>query len=313
MSSFSDFKNKAKSSISDLSKALESIEGKKDYKDDRFWRATPDKSGNGYAVIRFLPAPKQEELPFIKLYSHAFQGKNGWFIENCLTTSGAKCPVCELNNELWNSGIESDKNIARERKRKLSYISNILVIKDESNPQNEGKVFLFKYGIKIFDKIKEAMYPEFKDESAMDPFNFWAGADFKLKIRKVAGYTNYDKSEFSPASPLLGGDDAKLEAIWNKQYPLNEFVSPKNFKDYATLKTRLYEILGDDVRSGVMDNQSRAEDETIENPFNDSKDEKAAKSRGKTSASGKKQEPSPTDEPGEEMDSLSYFQKLAGD
>ena len=154
------------------------------------------------------------------------------------------------------------------------------------------------------------MYPEFKDESAMDPFNFWAGADFKLKIRKVAGYTNYDKSEFSPASPLCGGDDAKLEAIWNKQYPLNEFVSPKNFKDYATLKTRLYEILGDDVRSGVMDNQSRAEDETIETPF-DSKEEKAAKSRGKTS--GKKQEPSPTDEPGEEMDSLSYFQKLAGD
>lgn len=302
MSSFSDFKKKSKSSISDLTKALESLDGKKDYKDDRLWRPEPDKAGNGYAVIRFLPAPKNEELPFVKMYSHAFQGKSGWFIENCLTTNGGKCPVCELNNELWNSGIDTDKNIARERKRKLTYISNILVIKDEANPQNEGKVFLFKYGVKIFDKIKEAMYPEFKDEQAIDPFNFWSGADFKLKIRKVAGYTNYDKSEFAPQSPLFGGDDAKLEALWNKQYSLQEFIAPKNFKEYGALKTRLYEILGDDIRSSVMENTSRAEDESEENPFD-------APSR--TKASPKKQEPAPTDEPGEEMDSLSYFQKLA--
>ena len=267
MSSFSDFKKKSKSSISDLTKALESLDGKKDYKDDRLWRPEPDKAGNGYAVIRFLPAPKNEELPFVKMYSHAFQGKSGWFIENCLTTNGGKCPVCELNNELWNSGIETDKNIARERKRKLTYISNILVVKDEANPQNEGKVFLFKYGVKIFDKIKEAMYPEFKDEQAIDPFNFWSGADFKLKIRKVAGYTNYDKSEFAPQSPLFGGDDAKLEALWNKQYSLQEFIAPKNFKEYGALKTRLYEILGDDIRSSVMENTSRAEDESEENPF----------------------------------------------
>lgn len=302
MSSFSDFKKKSKSSISDLTKALESLDGKKDYKDDRLWRPEPDKAGNGYAVIRFLPAPKNEELPFVKMYSHAFQGKSGWFIENCLTTNGGKCPVCELNNELWNSGIDTDKNIARERKRKLTYISNILVIKDEANPQNEGKVFLFKYGVKIFDKIKEAMYPEFKDEQAIDPFNFWSGADFKLKIRKVAGYTNYDKSEFAPQSPLFGGDDAKLETLWNKQYSLQEFIAPKNFKEYGALKTRLYEILGDDIRSSVMENTSRAEDESEENPFD-------APSR--TKPSPKKQEPAPTDEPGEEMDSLSYFQKLA--
>jgi hypothetical protein len=237
------------------------------------------------------------------MYSHAFQGKGGWFIENCLTTNGGKCPVCELNNELWNSGIETDKNIARERKRKLTYISNILVVKDEANPQNEGKVFLFKYGVKIFDKIKEAMYPEFKDEQAIDPFNFWSGADFKLKIRKVAGYTNYDKSEFAASSPLFGGDDAKLEALWNKQYSLQDFVAPKNFKEYSALKSRLYEILGDDIRSTLMENTSRAEDESEEpNPFD-------APSR--TKPSPKKQEPAPTDEPGEEMDSLSYFQKLA--
>jgi hypothetical protein len=303
MSSFNDFKKKSKSSISDLTKALESLDGKKDYKDDRLWRPEPDKSGNGYAVIRFLPAPKNEELPFVKMYSHAFQGKGGWFIENCLTTNGGKCPVCELNNELWNSGIETDKNIARERKRKLTYISNILVVKDEANPQNEGKVFLFKYGVKIFDKIKEAMYPEFKDEQAIDPFNFWSGADFKLKIRKVAGYTNYDKSEFAASSPLFGGDDAKLEALWNKQYSLQDFVAPKNFKEYSALKSRLYEILGDDIRSTLMENTSRAEDESEEpNPFD-------APSR--TKPSPKKQEPAPTDEPGEEMDSLSYFQKLA--
>ena len=300
--SFSDFKKKAKTSISDLTKALESLDGKKDYKDDRLWRPEPDKSGNGYAVIRFLAAPKDEELPFVKVYSHAFQGKSGWFIENCLTTNGGKCPVCELNNELWNSGIESDKNIARERKRKLTYVSNILVIKDEANPHNEGKVFLFKYGVKIFDKIKEAMYPEFKDEAAIDPFNFWTGADFKLKIRKVAGYTNYDKSEFAPASPLFGGDDAKLEALWNKQYSLQEFVAPKNFQEYGDLKTKLYSTLGDDIRSSVMENQTRAEDEETQNPFD-------APSRSKSPP--KKKEPAPTDEPGEEMDSLSYFQKLA--
>lgn len=304
MSSFSDFKKKSKSSISDLTKALESLDGKKDYKDERLWRPEPDKAGNGYAVIRFLPAPKDEELPFVKVYSHAFQGKGGWFIENCLTTNGGKCPVCELNNELWNSGIEDDKNIARARKRKLTYVSNILVVKDEANPQNEGKVFLFKYGVKIFDKIKEAMYPEFKDEEAVDPFNFWTGADFKLKIRKVAGYTNYDKSEFAPASPLFGGDDAKLESLWNKQYSLKEFVDPKNFKEYNALKTRLYEILGDDIRSSAMENDSRAEDESEQNPFD-------APSRSKPSPKKQDTSPPPTDEPDEEMDTLSYFQKLA--
>jgi len=174
-------------------------------------------------------------------------------------------------------------------------------LKDQANPQNEGKVFLFKYGVKIFDKIKEAMYPEFKDENAIDPFNFWTGADFKLKMRKVAGYTNYDKSEFAPASPLFGGDDAKLEALWNKQYSLQEFVAPKNFKEYTELKTKLYNILGDDIRSGVQEKDTRAEDES-ENPFD-------APSRPKPTQ--KKQEKAPTDEPDEETDSLSYFQKLA--
>ena len=182
--------------VSALSDKMEKMNDKKSYKDDRYWRPELDKSSNGYAVIRFLPAPGDEELPFARLYTHGFQGKGGWFIENCPTTIGGKCPLCEVNNDLWNSGLESDKDIARQRKRRLSYISNILVVSDPSNPQNEGKVFLYKYGKKIFDKIQESMKPEFADETPVDPFDFWKGANFKLKVRKVAGYINYDKSEF---------------------------------------------------------------------------------------------------------------------
>ena len=187
-------KNNAKGSLESLQQKLEETNKTNSYKDDRLWRAELDKSSNGYAEIRFLPAPKNEDLPWAKLYSHAFKGPGGWYIENSLTTKGGKDPVSEMNSQLWNSGLDSDKDIARERRRKLQYISNIYVISDPANPQNEGKVFLYKYGKKIFDKINEAMNPEFQDEEAVNPFNFWTGATFKLKVRKVAGYVNYDKS-----------------------------------------------------------------------------------------------------------------------
>jgi len=210
--------------------------------DERLWKLEVDKAGNGYAVIRFLPAPDGEELPWAKVWSHAFQGPGGWYIENSLTTLGQKDPVSEYNRLLWNSGNDADKDLARKQKRKLSYISNIYVVKDPTNPQNEGKVFLYKFGKKIFDKITAAMQPEFEDEEAIDPFDFWQGAHFKLKAKNVAGYRNYDSSEFSAVSPLLDDDDA-LEAIWKKQYPLAEFTAADQFKSYDVLQQRLDSVL----------------------------------------------------------------------
>ena len=210
--------------------------------DERLWKLEVDKAGNGYAVIRFLPAPDQEELPWAKVWSHAFQGPGGWYIENSLTTLGGKDPVSEYNRLLWNSGNDADKDLARKQKRKLSYISNIYVVKDPTNPQNEGKVFLYKFGKKIFDKITAAMQPEFEDETAIDPFDFWQGANFKLKAKNVAGYRNYDSSEFAASSPLLDDDDA-LEALWKKQYPLVEFTAADQFKAYDVLQQRLDSVL----------------------------------------------------------------------
>ena len=210
--------------------------------DERLWKLEVDKAGNGYAVIRFLPAPNGEELPWAKVWSHAFQGPGGWYIENSLTTLGQKDPVSEYNRLLWNSGNDADKDLARKQKRKLSYISNIYVVKDPTNPQNEGKVFLYKFGKKIFDKITAAMQPEFEDETAIDPFDFWQGANFKLKAKNVAGYRNYDSSEFAASSPLLDDDDA-LEALWKKQYPLVEFTAADQFKAYDVLQQRLDSVL----------------------------------------------------------------------
>jgi hypothetical protein len=245
--SFKDMKNRSKSGIADLMKKLEGGV-KKDYKDDRFWRPEQDKMGNGFAVIRFLPEIQGEDCPWVEFLSHSFQGPGGWYIENSRRTLGEKDPCGELNSQLWNSGSEEDKNIARQRAQKKNYVSNILVLKDEANPQNEGKVFLYKYGKKIFEKIKEKMQPEFKDEDPINPFDPWSGCNFKLKIRKVGGFTNYDKSEFDSQSALFGGDDEKIEKIWKQQYSLAEFVAPENFKSYDELKKRLYEVLGGDIR-----------------------------------------------------------------
>jgi hypothetical protein len=293
--SFSDFKKKSKSSIEQLAKKLEEDIGtKKNYKDDRFWRPELDKTGSGFAIIRFLPAGGNEDIPWAKMYSHAFKGKGGWYIENCPTAMGQKCPVCEINNELWNSGIESDKNIARDRKRKLNYISNILVVSDPANPQNDGKVFLFKYGKKIFDKIQEAMKPDFQDEKPVNPFDLWGGSNFRMKIRNVAGYVNYDKSEFDSPSALFDSDDKKLEALWNKLYPLKEFTDPSNFKSYDELKKKVNMVLGSNIRE-TDTSTSTAEDDmdAIVPPKNSSK---------KASI-----------ESDDDMDAMSYLEKLANE
>ena len=250
MSSFANLKRN-RSSMDKLTKAIEastqsnSEAGSKD--DTRMWQPSVDKSGNGMAVIRFLPAPAvdgDEALPWVRVFSHGFQGPGGWYIDNCLTTLNEKCPVCEHNNTLWNSGIEANKDVARKQKRKLSYIANILVVSDPSNPENEGQIKLFKFGKKIFDKITEAMNPEFADESPVNPFDMWEGANFKLKIRNVEGYRNYDKSEFADKSALLEGDDAKLEELWKKEFSLKEFTEKKQFKPYDQLKSRLDKVLG---------------------------------------------------------------------
>ena len=241
--------------VSELAKVAEP-QKQQSYQDDRFWKPELDKSGNGYAVFRFLPAVQDEDLPWARLWSHAFQGPGGWLIENSLTTLNKKCPISEANSLLWNSGVEADKEIARKRKRKLSYYANILIVSDSKHPENEGQVKLYRFGKKIFDKITEAMKPEFEDETPINPFDFWEGANFKLKIRKVDGYWNYDKSEFEGPSAVFDNDEA-IEELWNKQFPLKPFLAPENFKSYDELKAKL-----DKVLTGVR-NTGTAEDVAI--------------------------------------------------
>jgi len=215
-------------------------------KSDNYWKPEVDKAGNGMAVIRFLPASAtdgDDALPWVKIFSHGFQGPGGWLIDNCLTTSNQQCPVCEHNSTLWNSGIEANKDIVRKQKRKLNYIANVYIVSDPKHPENEGQVKLFKFGKKIFDKLTEAMNPQFADETAINPFDLWKGANFKLKIRKVEGYQNYDKSEFESASPL-SDDDSKMEAIWKKEHSLSALLKEGEFKSYEQLKGRLDKVLG---------------------------------------------------------------------
>ena len=243
MASFKDLKKNRMSNLESLSKQVEKLAEKPSYGDDRIWKCERDKSGNGYAVIRFLPATADEDTPWVQLWSHGFKGPGGWYIENSLTTLGKDDPVSKANTSLWNSGIDSDKDLARARKRKLSYYSNILVLEDALNKENEGKVMLFRYGKKIFEKITGVMNPEFKDETPLNPFDFWEGADFKIKIRQVDGYVNYDKSEFASSTKLHDGDDAKCEEVWKQQYKLQELVSPDNFKSYQELEARFHTVI----------------------------------------------------------------------
>ena len=241
--------------ISKLVQAAEAVGGSGESKyqpDERIWKPTVDKAGNGYAVIRFLPASEGAELPWVRYWDHGFKGPTGlWYIENSLTSIGQPDPVGELNSRLWNSGIESDKDKARVQKRRLHYVTNILVLQDPSNPQNEGKVFLYQFGKKIFDKIMDVMQPSFADETPVNPFDFWDGADFKLKIRNVEGYRNYDKSEFSSASALYESDESKLETVYNQLHNLSEYTDPKNYKSYDELKAKLMRVLGEEVDMGA--------------------------------------------------------------
>ena len=242
--------------ISQLVKAAEAVGGgtgeKKNYGDDRIWKPTVDKAGNGYAVLRFLPAGEGQDLPWARYWDHGFKGPTGmWYIENSLTSIGQSDPLGELNSRLWNTGLEEDKETARKQKRRLHYVVNALVVEDPSSPQNEGKIVLYKFGKKIFDKIMDVMQPSFADEKAVNPFDFWEGANFKLKIRQVEGYRNYDKSEFASASALYESDEAKLETVYNSIHNLSEFTDPKNYKSYDELKAKLAKVLGEESSMGA--------------------------------------------------------------
>lgn len=306
--SFSDLKKQSKlgNLTAKLVKEVEKMNTSSGSSDDRLWKLDVDKSGNGYAVIRFLPAPNGEDLPFVKLYSHAFQGPGGWFIENSLTTLGQKDPVSELNSELWNNGTDAGKELARKQKRKLTYVSNIYVVKDPANPANEGKVFLFKYGKKIFDKLTAAMQPEFEDEEAIDPFDFWQGANFKLKAKNVAGYRNYDSSEFAAAAPLLDDDDA-MEGVWKKQYSLAELTAADQFKSYDDLKKRLDYVLGNKGTPRYQDPEDLDEDNTRGSTRELTEDLREELSNLKPTRRVAAVEED------EDDDTLSYFAKLASD
>jgi hypothetical protein len=245
-----DFSKMKKSSgnLDKLKTAVEALNASSEGASDKekFWRPEVDKAGNGMATIRFLPASPadgEDGLPWVKIFGHGFQGPGGWLIDNCLTTKNQQCPVCEHNSTLWNSGIEANKEIVRKQKRKLNYVANVYIVSDPKHPENEGKVMLFKFGKKIFDKITEAMNPQFEDEQAINPFDLWKGANFKLKIRKVEGYQNYDKSEFESPSALLDDDD-ELEKVWKSEHSLSELVADKEFKSYDALKERLEKVLG---------------------------------------------------------------------
>ena len=315
---FKDLKSTSKTSYQTLAGEMEKM-GKKSesYKDDRFWKPALDKMNNGYAVLRFLPAAEGEDLPWARIWTHGFRGVGGWYIENSLTTIGLKDPVSEMNSQLWQTGSDSDKNLARDRKRRLSYISNVLIVSDPKNPENEGKIFLFKYGKKIFEKVQEAMQPQFPGEKPVNPFDFWSGANFELKIREVGGFVNYDKSAFSACTPLLGGDDKALEALWKKEYGLKEFTDTKNFKSYDELKSRLNQVLGADIRvvgesSKYAAGGAALADSTWSSTNEDDDTPPAPPSKFRAAQS----KPIPTKAKAQDEDTedaLSYFEKLAGD
>jgi hypothetical protein len=303
--SFEKLKANRLASIEKLVSAVEDIGEKKTYGDDRLWKPTVDKAGNGYAVIRFLPAAESEDLPWVRYWDHGFKGPTGrWYIENSLTSIGQDDPLSELNSQLWNSGREEDKELVRQRKRRLHYVANILVISDSANPQNEGKVFLYKFGKKIFDKVMDVMQPQFEDEKPINPFDFWGGANFKLKIRNVEGYRNYDKSEFDSVTEIFDGDEEKLKTLYDNLHELKSFVDPSNYKTYAELKKKLYEVLGEEDIANTFSVEQTAElNETREGNV----DAPAPTPMSEDQASG----PPKTEGGGEEEDTLAYFAKLA--
>ena len=302
MVNFADLKKNRSDSFNKLNDQLKNMNSSYNSDDDKFWKPDVDKAGNGYAVLRFLPAPPGEEFPFVRMYDHGFQGPGGWYIENSLTTLNQDDPVSEYNSQLWNSGIESNKEIVRKQKRRLSFISNVYVVKDPANPHNEGKVFLFKYGKKIFEKLSDKMTPQYPGEVPANPFDLWEGADFQLKIRNYEGYRNYDKSEFAAQAPL-SNDDAALEEIWKSEMSLKELVDPKNFKSYAELKAKLYKVLGLDGRSHAP-TVSAAEDDSVEMNFTPKFKDRPAPTMEQSSS------PSMSSD---DDDDMAFFKNLADD
>ena len=296
-------------SLDKLRQAMESAspssEGaKKSYQDDTMWKPELDKTGNGYAVVRFLPTPEGEEMPWVSYFDHGFQGPGGWYIEKSLTTLNKKDPVSEYNTQLWNTGIEANKEIARKQKRRLHYVSNVYVVSDPKNPDNEGKVFKYRYGKKIFEQLKEAISPAFEDEQAINPFDLREGANFKIKIRKVDGYWNYDKSEFDSVAPLFD-DEEKLNTIYNSVHSLSDVIAPSEFKSYEELKEKLDRVLG---LTGSVSNstaESVAED-LDEVPWSDVNKETVAEEPVISSAEASLSS-------SEDDDAMDYFKKLAQD
>ena len=311
--SFAALKKNSASSFDKLTQELDKISNseKSGGADDRLWKPELDKSGNGYAVIRFLPAPEGEDMPWAKVFSHAFQGPGGWYIENSLTTINKSDPVGDLNRQLWNSGRDSDKEVARKQKRKLSYYSNIYVVRDPLHPENEGRVFLFKYGKKIHDKIIAAMQPEFEDETPINPFDFWQGADFKLKIKKVAGYWNYDSSEFASQSTLGNFEDEKLEAIYAKQHSLTAFTDPSNFKTFDELEKRLAAVLTAKSQSPRVDMETQEDEAVFDTPMGGGFNSPDITPRAAAPAPVREEPVQPKSSSNDEDDALSFFANLA--
>ena len=306
MVNFADLKKNRTDSFSKLNDQLQKLnQGYNNSDEGNFWKPEVDKAGNGYAVLRFLPAPGGEDMPFVRIYDHGFQGPGGWYIENSLTTLGQDDPVSEYNTQLWNSGIESNKEIVRKQKRRLSYTSNVYIVSDPANPQNEGKVFLYKYGKKIFEKLNDLMNPKYPGETAVNPFDLWEGADFQLKIRNYEGYRNYDKSEFTSPAPLMK-DDAAMEEVWNSQHSLKELVDPKNFKSYAELKAKLYKVLALDGSKHAPTGRA-AEDDSAEMNFTPKFKERSAPAMEESSS------PMQSKFTDDDDDDMSFFKNLADD
>ncbi len=265
-------------------------------RDENLWKPTVDKAGNGYAVVRFLPS--DQEVPWVRYWDHGFKGPTGkWYIERSLTSIGQQDPLGEHNAKLWNSGNEEDRETVRKQKRRLHYVVNIMVLSDPSAPQNEGKVFKYQFGKKIFDKIQDLMQPQFPGEVPVDPFDLWEGADFQLKIRQVEGYRNYDRSEFKAPSPLLGGDEVQLQATMNQLHKIDSYIDPAEYKSYDQLQTKLLEVLGETAPRTVK--QEVAMDTVDDVPF--------------AASSTPAPAPATAEVAGDEGDddAMSYFQKLA--
>jgi len=304
MVNFADLKKNRNSSFNKLNEQLSKMNqgGYSNEDEGKYWKPEVDKAGNGFAVLRFLPAPAGEDMPFVRIWDHGFQGPTGqWYIENSLTTIGLPDPVSEYNSELWNTGIEANKEIVRKQKRRLSYVSNVYIVRDPAHPENEGKVFLFKYGKKIFEKLNDLMNPQYEGENAVNPFDLWEGANFQLKIRNYEGYRNYDKSDFSSAGPLNDDDDV-LESIWKQEHSLKDIVDPKNFKSYEELKAKMYRVLGLDGSTRAP-TSSVAEDNDGEMDFTPNFKERKAPKLDEA--------PSPSYD--EDDTDMSFFKNLAAD